>query len=196
MMPNRSDNGRSGTERAGSSGERIEGLVQHHARFLRFLSSRVSDSATAEDILHSAYLKALEHGNQLKEDESAIAWFYRILRNSVIDHYRRSAARNFAHDRYASEQPISYETKLRQQACACVKDLIGDLKPEYREAIEHVDLAEESIEQLAKAKRITPNNASVRLHRARKSLAGKLTEVCGVCAEHKCLDCTCRHAKL
>ncbi|HET8637147.1 MAG TPA: sigma-70 family RNA polymerase sigma factor, partial [Acidobacteriaceae bacterium] len=164
--------------------------------FLRFLSFRVSDSATAEDILHSAYLKALEHRNQLKEDQSIVAWFYRILRNSVIDHYRRSAARSSAHDRYASEHPISYETELRQQACACVKDLIGDLKPEYREAIERVDLAEESIEQLAKTKRITANNASVRLHRARKALAGKLTEVCGVCAEHKCVDCTCRRSQL
>ncbi|HEU5401429.1 MAG TPA: sigma-70 family RNA polymerase sigma factor [Terriglobales bacterium] len=175
---------------------KLEALVQHHASFLRFLLSRVSDSSIAEDILHSAYLKALEHENQLHADDSVVAWFYRILRNSVIDYYRRNAARSSAHDRYASERPISYETELHQQVCACVKDVIEDLKPEYREAIEVVDLAEKSIEQFAKAKRITSNNASVRLHRARKALAGKLTEVCGVCAEHKCVDCTCRRNQL
>lgn len=65
-------------------------LVQHHARFLRFISSRMSDPGASEDILHSAYIKALEHRNQLQADESVIAWFYRILRNSVVDHYRRS----------------------------------------------------------------------------------------------------------
>jgi RNA polymerase sigma-70 factor (ECF subfamily) len=175
---------------------KLEVLVQHHARFLRFLLPRVNDASIAEDILHSAYLKALEHENQLQADESVVAWFYRILRNSLIDHYRRNAARDSAHSRYASELPVSYETELRQHVCACVTDVIGGLKPDYREAIEGVDLAEESVEQFAKAKRITSNNASVRLHRARKALASKLTEVCGVCAEHKCVDCTCRRAGL
>ncbi len=177
--------------------ERIaEQLVQHHSRFLRFLLPRVSDSAAAEDILQSAYIKALERGNQLRDDESSVAWFYRILRNSIVDHHRRSSARDSAHSRYGEELPASYETELRGQACACVGDLIGDLKPEYREALERVDLAEESVETFANEKHITANNASVRLHRARRALAGKLAEVCGVCAEHKCLDCTCRHPKL
>jgi RNA polymerase sigma-70 factor (ECF subfamily) len=144
----------------------VEVLVQHHARFLRFLSFRVADPATAEDILHSAYIKALEHENQLREDESVVAWFYRILRNSVIDHYRRNAARNSAHERYASGLPVSYEAELRREACACVENLVGELKAEYRDAIERIDLAEESVEAFAKAKNITVNNASVRLHRA------------------------------
>lgn len=174
----------------------MDELVRHHAKFLRFLLPRVNDPSIAEDILHSAYLKALEHGDQLKEDGSVVAWFYRILRNSITDDYRRAAARSSAHDRYASEQPVSYQTELRRRACACVKDVVADLKPEYRGAIERVDLAEESVEQLANAEHITPNNASVRLHRARKALAGRLTQVCGVCAEHKCVDCTCRHSQL
>lgn len=171
-------------------------LVQHHSRFFQFLLPRVSDPAAAEDILQSAYMKALERGNQLRDDESSVAWFYRILRNSIVDHYRRNAARDSAHTRYGEEIPASYETELRGQACACVGDLVGDLKPEYREAIERIDLAEESVERFAKEKHITANNASVRLHRARKALAGKLTDVCGICAEHKCIDCTCRHPKL
>lgn len=174
----------------------LEALVQHHAKFLRFLSSRVNNSDTAEDILHSAYIKALEKANQLRENESGVAWFYRILRNSIIDYYRRGAARKTAHDRYSAELPASYETELRGQACTCVKDLVGELKAEYREAIERIDLAEEPIQEFAKKKQISVNNASVRLHRARKALAEKLTEVCGVCAEHKCLDCTCRHPEL
>ncbi|MDR5729818.1 MAG: sigma-70 family RNA polymerase sigma factor [Terriglobia bacterium] len=174
----------------------VEALVQHHAKFLRFLRSQISDSATAEDILHSSYMKALEHENQLRADESIVAWFYRILRNNVIDHYRRRAARSSAHDRYASELPVSYETELHQQTCECVKDLVKDLIPQYREAIEHVDLAGEPLEAFAQAKHITANNASVRLYRARKALAEKLIQICGVCTEHKCLDCTCRRAGL
>lgn len=174
----------------------LEELVRHHGQFLRFLTSRVGDAETAEDILHSAYVKALERGSQLRTNESIVAWFYRILRNSVVDHYRRGAAQQAAHSRLEKELPASYETEIRGQACACVKDLVADLNPAYREAIERIDLEEYSVEAFAKDKHITANNASVRLHRARKALAGKLTEVCGVCAEHKCLDCTCRHPKL
>lgn len=178
------------------SDDHVEVLLERRAEFLRFLSSRVNDRAMAEDILHSAYLKAMERGNQLRQDESIVAWFYRILRNSVADSYRRSEARDSAHERYAAEIPAFYEAELRQQACACVKDVVQDLKAEYRDAIERVDLAEESIEEFAKVNDISANNASVRLHRARRSLAGKLAEVCGVCAEDKCVDCTCRRAKL
>lgn len=69
---------------------------------------------------------------------------------------------------------------------------LADLKTEYREAIEHVDLAGESVESFAQLQDTTANNVSVRLHRARKAVAKKLVHVCGVCVEHKCLDCTCR----
>ncbi len=171
----------------------LESLAENHERFLRFLGSRIADRATAEDILQSAYVKAMESAEDLRSAESIVAWFYRILRNSVIDYYRRDATRKSAFDRLSAELPVSYETELRNQACACAAEMILDLKPEYREAIEQVDLAEEGVERFATTKGITVNNATVRLHRARRALAGRLTQVCGVCAEHKCVDCTCRH---
>jgi len=167
-------------------------ITAHHSEFLRFIAARVGESAAAEDILQAAYLKALEHGTQLRDEESVVAWFYRVLRNAIIDHYRRRSARSKAHELFGAEAPISYETELEQKVCACIGDVIGDLKTEYREAIEHVDLAGESVESFAQLQSTTANNASVRLHRARKAVAKKLVQVCGVCAEHECLDCTCR----
>jgi RNA polymerase sigma-70 factor (ECF subfamily) len=86
-------------------------------------------------------MKALEHGSQLRDEESVVAWFYRILRNAIIDHYRRGSARSKAHELFGAETPTSYEVELEQKVCACIGDVIGALKTEYREAIEHVDLA-------------------------------------------------------
>ena len=68
---------------------RIERIAAQHAKFLSFLSARVEDRAAAEDILQSAYLKAVEHGSEIRDDESTVAWFYSILRNAITDHYRR-----------------------------------------------------------------------------------------------------------
>jgi len=167
-------------------------ISAHHQDFLRFIAARVGEPAAAEDILQSAYVKALEHGSQFRDEGSVVAWFFRILRNAIIDYYRRGSARSKAHDLFGAETPTSYEVELEQKVCACIGDVIGDLKTEYREAIEHVDLGGESVESFAQLHNTTANNASVRLHRARKAVARQLVQVCGVCAEHKCLDCTCR----
>ena len=167
-------------------------IADHHSEFLRFIAARVGERAAAEDILQSAYVKALEHGSQLRGEESVVAWFYRILRNAIVDHYRRGSARSKAHVLFSAERPTAYEPELEHKVCACIGDVVSDLKTEYRKAIEHVDLAGESVESFAQLQNTTANNASVRLHRARKAVAKKLVQICGVCAEHKCLDCTCR----
>ena len=175
---------------------RVERIAANQSKFLSFLSARVEDRAAAEDVLQSAYLKAVEHGSEIRDDESTVAWFYRILRNAITDHYRRKAARTSAQEAFAAEAPVSYEAEVRQTACACIGDVIRDLKGEYRTAIEQVDLAGMSVEAFAKSQETSANNASVRLHRARKAVAKKLTTVCGACAEHKCLDCTCRRSQV
>jgi RNA polymerase sigma-70 factor (ECF subfamily) len=176
--------------------ELIERVTAQRDRFLRFLAARVEDKATAEDILQAAYLKAVERGSEIRDGESTVAWFYRILRNSLIDHYRRGAARARAHEAFAAEVPQGYEPEIRAAVCECIGDVIENLKPEYRSAIEQVDLGETPVEDFAHSEHISPNNASVRLHRARKAVARNLKTVCGACAEHKCLDCTCRHSQV
>jgi RNA polymerase sigma-70 factor (ECF subfamily) len=174
----------------------LERITAHQSKFLSFLSARVEDRAAAEDILQSAYLKAVEHGSEIRDDESTVAWFYRILRNAVTDHYRRRAARASAHEAFAIEAPVSYEAEVTQTVCACIGDVIHDLKSEYRTAIEQVDLGGMTVEAFAQSQSTSANNASVRLHRARKAVAKKLTTVCRACSEHKCLDCTCRRSQL
>jgi RNA polymerase sigma-70 factor (ECF subfamily) len=174
----------------------VERIAAHQSKFLSFLSARVEDSAVAEDILQCAYLKAVEHGSEIRDDESTVAWFYRILRNAITDHYRRKAARTNAHEAFAAEASANYESEVTQTVCACIGDVIRDLKSEYRTAIEQVDLGAATVESFARTQQISANNASVRLHRARKAVAKRLTTVCGACAEHKCLDCTCRQSQL
>lgn len=167
-------------------------LAEMHGRFLGFLRGKVSDRAEAEDILQGAYLKAIRHGGELRASESSVAWFYRILRNAIIDHYRQTAVRSRAMEQFTAEWKEDYEPDLKQEACACIREVVRDLKPEYRAAIEEVDLAGKSMESFAAAQKTTANNAYVRLHRARKAVAKKLTEVCGTCATHRCIDCTCK----
>jgi RNA polymerase sigma factor (sigma-70 family) len=176
--------------------ESLAELAKMHARFLQFLRGRVGDLATAEDILQAAYVKAIQHGGELRKAESAVAWFYRILRNALTDYYRQNVVRSKAMDQWLATWKEDYEPELEAETCACIQEVIQNLKPEYRAAIEQVDLGGESVESFARARSITPNHASVRLHRARKAVAKKLTAVCGTCATHNCIDCTCKPGSL
>jgi RNA polymerase sigma-70 factor (ECF subfamily) len=67
-------------------------LVERHNAFRAFVARHVgNDQAAAEDFLQSAYAKALERQHQIRHEESVVAWFYRLLRDSILDHYRRAA---------------------------------------------------------------------------------------------------------
>lgn len=147
--------------------------------------ARVADRVTAQDLLQIAYFKAVEHGGEIREGESTVAWFYCILPNAITDSYRRQSARTRAQEGFAAEAPQSYEPELEQTVCAYIADMMEDLKSEYRDAIQQVDLNGISVQSFAKSHGMSANNASVRLHRARKALAKRLTKICGAYAEHK-----------
>jgi DNA-directed RNA polymerase specialized sigma24 family protein len=53
----------------------LDQIIARRPRFLRFLQGRVEDLATAEDILQSAYLWALERSGEIRDGESIVAWF-------------------------------------------------------------------------------------------------------------------------
>lgn len=171
----------------------IQVLVNSQDRFLGFLEQRVDGRETARDILQRAYLTGLERQGTLRNPERVVAWFYRLLRNAIIDHYRHTGVESRALERFRLEQAgrVQPEPELERQICSCISDLIPSLRPEYAELIRDVDLAGQEIAQVAKRLQITANNARVRLFRARRALRRALIETCGVCAQHACLDCGC-----
>lgn len=175
------------------SPEAIERLVSSRRQFLAFLEKRVESRAVAEDILQSAFVRGLERGAEVRDEESAVAWFYRVLRNATVDHYRRRASTERAYEGWTKEFASleAPESELEQEICQCVAALIETLKPEYREALRIVDLDEGSLNDLADRAGITSGNAAVRVHRAREALRKQVRTACGSCAEHGCLDCHC-----
>jgi len=173
------------------SPEILRSLVDNHARFLAFLERRLGRRDLAEDILQDAFVRGIDRAGTIREGESATAWFYRLLRNALVDHHRRSDAERRALDAVAAEPEAAPDDELMGVVCGCVGSLVGTLKPEYAEALRRVDLGGESVQRYATEVGITPNNASVRLFRARESLRKRLSQSCGTCATHGCLDCHC-----
>lgn len=172
----------------------VEKLVDHHRRFLQFLEPRVGSREAAEDLLQIAFVKSLERGADLRDGESAVAWFYRLLRNALIDFYRHRDAERRALNRHAVEAQITTEidTSLEDAVCQCVHGFIPTLKDEYATVLLAVERDGLPVNEAAARLGITPGNAAVRLYRARQALRQRLETACGTCTEHGCLDCTCR----
>jgi RNA polymerase sigma-70 factor (ECF subfamily) len=165
-------------------------LLAHRNRFKAFLASRVGNEADAEDLLQNGLVKAFERSGEIKDDEKAVAWFYRVLRNVVVDHARsrHSAARR--DDLWALDTlTLADDAEARRQICGCFEKLLPTLKPMHAQLLRRVELQGESVSNAALQLGITANNASVTLHRARAELRTKLVGFCGDCS---CLTaCEC-----
>lgn len=171
--------------------ELADTLVGSHREFLAFVQRRVGgDRALAEEIVQEALVKSLERSDEIRE--SAIGWFYRVLRNAIVDRARRAAVQRGRLDALAAETEIDrHDDELERVVCACVARLAGTLKPEYAEALKRIDVEGVPVKDYAGEAGITATNAGVRVHRARQALRERVAKACGTCATHGCLDCHC-----
>ena len=169
----------------------VAALVANHREFLRFVEKRTGNRALAEEILQDAFVRSLGRTGEI--EDSAIGWFYRVLRNAVIDHQRRQQAAHRRLDAFAGELATQGDAddELARTVCACVTRLAAGLKPEYAHALRHIDVEGIAVKDYAVTAGISPSNAGVRIFRARAALKKAMAASCGTCAEHGCYDCSC-----
>lgn len=174
----------------------LAALLGNRRAFLRYLQGRVSDRALAEDILQEAFAKVIAQPGHAPANEAIVPWFYRTLRNAAVDEFRRRGAIDRAYQAFAREldRHEAPADDLTTEICACVSRLAAMLKPEYAEALQAIEVAGTSVKAFAEQKGLSPSNAAVRVFRAREALKKRVTESCGMCAEHGCVNCTCTHA--
>jgi RNA polymerase sigma factor, sigma-70 family len=174
--------------------EAISTLIDRRRRFLQFVVRRVKDYTVAEDILQAAYARAFNQQNSLRSNDSITAWFYRILRNAIIDYYRRRDVEGRVLELLSPEADRSAEPTAIASICHCIHRALDRVKPEYGQVLREVDLAVEvpyALKSYAERVGITVGNAAVRAHRARQAVKQQLLKTCGPCAQAGCLNCSC-----
>src|SRR5436309_5691557 len=83
----------------------------------------VGNVADAQDLTQEAFIKALQHQEQLKDDQKAAHWLSRIATNTAIDFLRRSGRATFCE---LDEAPESHSETPEQLL----------LRSEHREYLE------------------------------------------------------------
>ena len=174
----------------------LDVLLRNRHAFLNFLERRVGDRGVAEDILQDAFMKVIARPEQTPADEGVIPWFYRSIRNAAIDRFRRTATASKALEAFAHELEHSpHSNEIESEICACVSEVAQTLKPEYADVLQSVEVNGTPVKTFAEQHGLTATNAGVRVHRAREALRQRVRQACGACAEHGCVDCTCKSSR-
>jgi RNA polymerase sigma-70 factor, ECF subfamily len=159
----------------------LELLVSGRTKYIKFLLSTLRERDLAEEIFQQLIIKIPEWKSQLRSEDRAEAWIYRVLRNAVIDHHRRSSRGVLAMQEGGGELEIA-APEPTPALCPCAPEQLVKLKAEYQDALREVTMAGNSVQAYAAERNISSNLAYVRLHRARHSLRERLVAVCGSCA--------------
>src|SRR6266852_4410305 len=84
--------------------ERQNRFVSEHLRRIFVQIYRiVGNVADAQDLTQEAFIKALQHQEQLKDEQKAAHWLSRIATNTAIDFLRRNSRATFCEIEEAPE---------------------------------------------------------------------------------------------
>jgi RNA polymerase sigma-70 factor, ECF subfamily len=145
--------------------ERQNRFVSHHFRRIFVQIYRlVQNVADAQDLTQEAFIKALQHQEQLKDEQKAAHWMSRIATNTAIDFLRRSGRTAFCE---LDEAPESHaespeQILLRSEHREYLEDGLRLLSPRERAALIMRDV--EGLPADEVAERLNCSKATVRSH--------------------------------
>src|SRR5215210_230881 len=151
------------------------GLAEDLERQNRFVSDNlrrifvqiyriVGNVADAQDLTQEAFIKALQHQEQLKDEQKAVHWLSRIATNTAIDFLRRSGRASFCELDQApdSHSDTPEQILLRSEQRNYLEDGLRLLSPRERAALILRDVEGLPAEEVAR--RLDCSKATVRSH--------------------------------
>ena len=142
----------------------------------RFIRARVSDPATAEDLLQDVFVKIQKQLGQLRDLAKLESWIYLIARNAIIDHYR-TRKETVEVPEMLPDEPDVNDGEI-QELKASFRRMIYSLPDPYREAVVLTELDGLTQQELATRLGISLSGAKSRVQRGRAQLKQMLDECC------------------
>ena len=158
-----------------------------------FILSKVKDGDIAKDILQDSFIKIHKNLVHLKNEKSIKFWIYRIVNNSIIDHFRNNKP-----GYEFSDKDVITEADNEMTSClsSCILPFIEKLPSKYKEALKLTEFENYSQHQLAEHLGISYSGAKSRVQRAREKLKEIFEECCNISADPygNILEYTSRHS--
>ena len=118
-----------------------------------------------------------------------------LVRDAIVDRHGRGRSEANGLQRWEVDPTARSIQPEPRRVCGCVRAAMEKLDPSLQAALEAVEIRGLAPRAFAAEVRISPGNASVRLHRARRRLADELRAICGSCTLDGCSDCDCGHSR-
>jgi RNA polymerase sigma-70 factor (ECF subfamily) len=154
-----------------------------------FVHRRVADRDAVDDIVAEVMLRIHTHLDGLEDHEKVTAWVFRIARNAVTDHYRRTARRpdtptdlSEVHDEGTGQADgwVEDQDLVVRELSAVLRPLVEHLPDDYRRALELTDLGGMSQADAARLEHVSVSGMKSRVQRGRRQLVALVHQHCEI----------------
>lgn len=158
----------------------------------RFVRRHIADAHQAEDVMAEVLLRIHENLGTLDDHERVTAWVWRITRNAITDHYRRSARRretSGADDEVAGDESadawVDDQAAVLSELASCIRPLVDALPADYRRALQLTDLEGRTQADAARLEGVSVSGMKSRVQRGRRLFAALVRNCCEVTTDSR-----------
>ena len=156
--------------------------IKYYDLLFKFILKRVSNKATAEDILQNVFIKILSNIETLHDSTKLKNWMFQITRNSINDHFRLlKKTESISAD--LPEEVDEADAGIMEEAGSWISPFISGLPMKYQEALILSEINGMSQKDLATHLGISYAGAKSRVQRGRTMLKKELTQCCNFHAD-------------
>jgi len=150
-----------------------------HTPLQQFIRRRISDEASAEDVLQDVFLKIHQHVETLKDVKKLESWIYQITRNAIIDSYRSSRPTTTLDAVEVLDLPEELpDDDVVSELLPCVRAMVRKLPELDRQALVLTEYQGLTQKEMAERLGLSFSGAKSRVQRAREKLKQQLLECC------------------
>ena len=162
-----------------SKEKEIENLYESFRKpLLRFISHKVSDTHSAEEILNDVFFKAANSIDTLKEKTKVKSWLYKIASNQIIDYYRRRKEIYVDMvDDISFREEEDTETIYDELNC-CVENFLDKLPKQYSNSLKAVYLEELTQKEYAEQNHLNLSTVKSQVKRGKESMKTFFEQCC------------------
>jgi RNA polymerase sigma-70 factor, ECF subfamily len=158
----------------------------------RFVRRHVSDPYAADDIVADVLLRIHEHLGMLDDRERVTSWVFRIARNAITDHYRRSARRredgDAGDDLVGAESADGWledQSSVLSDLASCIRPLVDALPRDYRRALQLTDLEGRTQAEAARIEGVSISGMKSRVQRGRRLFTALVRDCCEITTDSR-----------
>ena len=158
-----------------------EVIAELQQRLLQFIRSRVANETDAEDILQDSFQAMQKNAHQLKDERRLLSWVFQIVRNKIIDYYRRPKRR---HEEIQDlEMETMQEAELGERLGPCLQHMLQFLPESDQAALTEIDVRGRAIKAYAQEAGLSESACKSRVQRARKKMRDMFQRCCQISSD-------------